>query len=142
MKTYVPKPGEIQKEWFEVDASGKTLGRLATKIAQVLMGKHKPIFSPHIDVGDFVIVTNIEKVVLTGKKWQDKKYYRHSGYLGGLKSRTAEEIREKFPERIMEYAVKGMLPNNKLRDRRLRKLKVYSGPEHPHQAQNPKKLEV
>ena len=142
VKTYTPKPAEIKKEWYEVDAKDKILGRLASEIARILMGKHKPIFSPHIDVGDFVIVTNAEKVKLTGKKWKEKRYYRHSGYIGGLKSRTAEEMRKSFPERIIEYAVKGMLPNNKLRARRMRKLKVYRGPEHPHSAQKPKKLEL
>jgi len=138
---YIPKPGEVNKDWYEVDASGKVLGRLASNIARILMGKHKPIYTPHMDVGDFVIVTNADKVIMTGKKWDTKKYYRHSGYHGGLKYRTADEMREKFIERMIEHAVKGMLPNNKMRDRRIRKLKVYRGAEHPHQAQTPKKLE-
>ena len=142
MKTYSPKAGEIKKEWYEVDAEGKVLGRLATKITEILMGKHKPTFVPHIDVGDYVIVTNADKVVLTGKKWDDKYYYHHSGYPGGLKSRSAAEVKEKDPTRIIEHAVRGMLPNNKLRDRRMKKLKIYTSTEHPHEAQNPKKLEI
>jgi len=142
VKTYTPKPEEIVKDWYEVDATGMILGRLASRIAQILMGKHKPIYTPHIDTGDFVIVTNADKVLMTGKKWTDKRYYRHSGYPGALKSRSALEMKEFFPERIIEFAVKGMLPNNKMKDRRIRKLKVYRGAEHPHTAQAPKKLEI
>ncbi|MCL5037730.1 MAG: 50S ribosomal protein L13 [Chloroflexi bacterium] len=142
MNTYSPKAGEIKREWHVVDAEGKVLGRLATRIAEILMGKHKPTFVPHIDVGDFVIVTNADKVVLTGAKWSDKQYYHHSGYPGGISSRNAEKVKEKFPERIIEHAVRGMLPNNKLRDRRMRKLKVYTTSDHPHEAQGPKKLEI
>jgi large subunit ribosomal protein L13 len=132
----------MEKDWYFVDAEGKTLGRLAVRIAQVLSGKHKPTFVPHQDVGDFVIVTNAEKVKVTGQKEEQKRYYRHSQYPGGLKEVSLKEMRAKHPERIIALAVKGMLPQNKLRDRRLKKLKIYVGSQHPHQAQDPKPLIV
>lgn len=138
MKTYAVKANEINKEWYVVDAEGQTLGRLATQIAHVLIGKHKPTFTPHMDVGDFVIVLNADKVVVTGNKAEDKEYIRHSRYPGGLKTVTYGEMLEKHPDRIIRAAVDGMLPKNKLRAVRMRKLKVYTGCEHPHQAQQPK----
>ena len=141
-KTYLAKPEEVEKKWYVVDASGKTLGRLATKIATILMGKHKPIYTPHVDTGDYVIVVNAEKIKLTGKKWDQKKYYRHSGYPGGLKVVTARQLLQKHPEKLIFLAVKRMLPKNKLGRKMLRKLKVYAGPEHPHQAQKPETLEL
>ncbi len=134
MKTYLTPVDEIEKKWFVVDASNKVLGRLATEIASRLRGKHKPAFSTFIDNGDFIIVTNADKVVLTGKKWDEKKYYRHTGYMGGLKERTAKELREKHPEDLVINAVKGMLPKNRLGRAQLKKLKVYAGAEHPHTA--------
>ncbi len=137
MKTYVPHKGEIQQKWWLIDATGQTLGRLATQIAVLLMGKHKPIYVPYQDVGDYVVVINAEKVELTGQKWKKKVYYRHSGYPGGLKEETAEELRAKHPERLIELAVSRMLPKNRLRKVYERKLKVYAGPHHPHQAQQP-----
>ena len=140
VKTYAVKANEIKKDWYVVDAEGKTLGRLATQIARVLIGKHKPTFTPHMDVGDFVIVLNADKVVLTGSKATQKEYIRHSRYPGGLKTVSYEEMLQKFPERIIESAVSGMLPKNKLRDVRMRKLKVYTGSTHPHQAQQPRPL--
>jgi len=131
------KKGNIEQKWHLVDANGKTLGRLATRVAMLLRGKHKPIFTPHVDTGDFVVVVNAEKVSLTGKKWKDKLFIHHSGYPGGLKSISAQRILEKKPERLVTMAVQGMLPKNKLGRRMLRKLKVYSGGAHPHQAQQP-----
>ncbi len=142
MKTYMAKPSEIERKWYVVDAKGKTLGRLSTEIAMILMGKNKPTYTPHIDTGDNVIVINCEDVVLTKDKWDKKLYYRHSGYAGGLKVRTASELREKFPERIIETAVKGMLPKGKLGRAMYKKLYVYSGSEHPHAAQQPEMLEL
>jgi len=142
LRTFSVKAGEIKKDWFEVDAAGKTLGRLASEVARILSGKHKPAFSPHIDVGDHVVVVNAEKVVLTGDKEAKKCYYRHSGYPGALVITTAGQMRKAHPERLIEFAVKGMLPRNKLRRVRLRKLKVYTGMKHPHQAQNPQPLEL
>ncbi len=136
------KPEEVERKWYLVDASGKTLGRLASKIATVLMGKHKATYTPHVDTGDHVVVINADKVVLTGKKWDQKKYYRHSGYPGGLKVLTASQMREKHPERLIYLAVKRMLPKNKLGRKMLRKLKVYAGPEHPHEAQKPEPLDL
>jgi large subunit ribosomal protein L13 len=133
---------DIKRDWYIVDAEDKVLGRLATKIAQVLTGKHKPTFVNYIDVGDFVVVVNAEKVKLTGRKWTDKIYYRHSSYPGGLRKQTASEVHKKYPERIIQEAVKGMLPNNKLRTPRLKKLKIYIGTEHPHTAQKPEKLDA
>ncbi len=142
MKTFVARPQEIERKWYLVDAKEKVLGRLASKIAMRLRGKHKPIFTPHTDTGDFVVVVNAEKVVLTGKKWDNKMYYRHSGYLGGLKVRSAKKMLETRPEEIIRHAVRGMLPKNSLGRRQLKKLKIYAGPDHPHQAQKPQVLEI
>jgi large subunit ribosomal protein L13 len=142
MKTFVPKKDEIHHAWYVVDASEQVLGRLSTTIAQLLRGKHKPDFTPGLDTGDFVIVVNAERVRMTGAKLEDKKYYRHSGDPGHLKVRTARELKESNPERIVRYAVWGMLPKNRLGRRLLRKLKVYAGPEHPHQAQQPQPIKV
>ncbi len=141
-KSYMAKPGEVERKWYLVDASGKTLGRLASRIATILMGKHKPIYTPHVDTGDYVVVVNAEKIVLTGKKLDQKRYYRHSGYPGGLKVVTARQLLEKHPERLIYLAVKRMLPKNALGRRMLRKLKVYAGPEHPHQAQKPEPIDL
>jgi len=135
MKTYSLKEGEIQKDWHVIDADGQVLGRLATNVAALLQGKHKPTYSPHLDMGDFVIVINAAKVRVTGNKVQDKVYYRHTGYMGGLKETTLAEMLERKPERVIELAVRGMLPRNKLARRLLGHLKVYAGPEHPHGAQ-------
>ena len=142
MKTYVATPATRERDWLVVDATGKTLGRLATQIADTLRGKRKPEYTPHCDVGDFVIVVNAEKVSVTGNKRQEKRYYRHSGYPGGLRSRSFEEMIERRPEEVLRLAVKGMLPRNKLARKQMLKLKVYAGPEHPHAAQQPKPLEV
>ncbi|HHU92637.1 MAG TPA: 50S ribosomal protein L13 [Halanaerobiaceae bacterium] len=142
MRTYMAKPEEIERQWYVVDATGQTLGRLATRIAEILRGKHKAIYTPHVDTGDYVIVINAEKIHLTGKKWEQKKYYRHSGYPGGLKETTYDKLLQKKPEFIIEKAVKGMIPHNKLGRQMIKKLKVYAGPEHPHQAQQPKELEL
>jgi large subunit ribosomal protein L13 len=141
-RTYTPKKADINREWFVVDAEGKTLGRLATAIAAVLRGKNKPMFAPHIDVGDFVVVVNADKVAVTGKKETNKFYYRHSHYPGGFRAVSVRDMRASHPERILESAVRGMLPRNVLGAEQLRKLKVYAGPEHPHQAQQPKELAV
>jgi large subunit ribosomal protein L13 len=140
MKTYSAKPHEIEQAWRLVDADGRTLGRLATEIADVLRGKHKPVYTPHVDTGDFVVVVNAEKVRVTGKKLEQKIYYRHSGYPGGLRERTLAEQLERRPEEVIRRAVRGMLPKNKLAAAQLRKLKIYAGPEHPHAAQNPAPL--
>jgi len=142
IKTYTPKPEDIQREWFVIDAKDQTLGRLATQIAQILRGKHKPIFSPHMDVGDFVIVINCEKIRVTGNKLDDKRYYRHSGYPGGIRSVTLRQQLDKFPDRVIRTAVRGMLPKNKLGRQMIKKLKVYAGENHPHQAQKPKVFEL
>ena len=142
MKTYSAKPREIEQAWRLVDADGRTLGRLATEIADVLRGKHKPVYTPHVDTGDFVVVVNAEKVRVTGKKLEQKIYYRHSGYPGGLRQRTLAEQLERRPEEVLRKAVRGMLPKNTLAAAQLRKLKVYAGPEHPHAAQEPVMLEV
>ena len=142
MSTYMAKPNEVEQQWYLVDAADQTLGRLATKVAEILRGKHKPIFTPHVDTGDFVIVINAEKIKLTGNKWDQKKYYRHSGYPGGLKEMTYKQLLQKKPELIIEKAVKGMIPHNKLGRQIIKKLKVYAGPDHPHQAQQPKELEL
>jgi large subunit ribosomal protein L13 len=142
MKTYTAKPGEIAREWYLVDADGQTLGRLATLIADTLRGKRKPQYTPHVDTGDFVIVVNAEKIVTTGNKLDQKLYYRHSGYPGGLKSRTLREQLDRRPTEVIRKAVKGMLPKNKLASKQLTKLKVYAGPEHPHGPQNPKALDL
>src|SRR5688572_11305008 len=142
MKTYVATPADRQRNWLLVDAEGKTLGRLATQIADALRGKRKPEYTPHVDTGDFVIVINAEKISVTGKKLTDKKYYRHSGYPGGLKSRTLAEMLDRRPEEVIRKAVKGMLPRNRLSRRQITKLKVYAGPEHPHAAQQPVPMEI
>ena len=142
MKTYSAKPGEIAREWYLVDAEGKTLGRLATQIAEVLRGKGKPQYTPHVDTGDFVVVVNAEKVAVTGTKLDDKLYYRHSGYPGGLKARPLREQLERQPAEVLRKAVRGMLPRNRLGRKQLLKLKIYAGPEHPHEAQAPKPLET
>jgi large subunit ribosomal protein L13 len=140
MKTYTAKPREIEQAWRLVDADGQILGRLATEIADTLRGKNKPAYTPHVDTGDFVVVVNAEKVRVTGKKLEQKIYYRHSGYPGGLRERTLAEQLARRPEEVIRKAVKGMLPKNKLAAAQLRKLKVYAGPEHPHAAQNPAPL--
>lgn len=142
MKTYVAKEQEINKKWYLVDARDKVVGRLASQIAHRLRGKHKPIFTPHADTGDFIVVINADKVTFTGRKWDNKVYYRHSGYIGGLKQRRAKELLEKKPEDILRFAVKGMLPKNSLGRRQLKKLKIYAGSEHPHEAQQLEKLEI
>ncbi len=138
MQSYVPKPDEIRREWVVMDASDKVLGRFATEVARLLRGKHKPEFTPFLDTGDFVVVVNADRVRLTGNKLEDKKYYRHSGRPGSLKVETAKERMEKYPERMIQAAVWGMLPKNRLGRKLLSKLKVYCGPDHPHQAQQPK----
>jgi large subunit ribosomal protein L13 len=142
MKTYVPKLTEIERRWWVVDADGKVLGRLASEIAQVLRGKHKPMFTTHLDVGDYVVVVNAEKVRLTGNKAEDKAYFRHSGYMGGEKFIPFKDMLENHPERVIELAVKGMMPKNNLGRLMRRKLKVYAGPNHPHEAQQPTRLEI
>ena len=142
MKTYVAKEQEISKKWYLVDAKDRVLGRLATQIAMRLRGKHKPIFTPHADTGDFIVVINANKVALTGRKWDKKIYYRHTGYTGGLKEITAKKLLEKKPEDILRFAVRGMLPKNSLGRRQMKKLKIYSGSEHPHEAQQLEKLEI
>ena len=140
-KTYSPKAAEIESKWYVVDASGKTLGRFASQIAHVIRGKHKPTFAPHMDMGDHVIVVNAEKIVVSGRKDEQKVYYRHTGYPGSIRSTTYKEMMEKYPERIITTAVRGMLPRNILGRNTLRKLRVYVGPEHRHAAQNPEELE-
>ena len=142
MKTFVAKEQDLDKKWYVVDAENQVLGRLATQIAVRLRGKHKPIYTPHADTGDFIVVVNAKKVAMTGSKLDRKMYYRHSGYVGGLKQITARKLLEKKPEQIIRYAVKRMLPKNSLGRRQLKKLKIYAGPEHPHQAQQPEKLEI
>ena len=142
MKTFVATPDTRERNWLVVDASGRTLGRLATQIADALRGKRKPTYTPHVDVGDFVVVINAEKIRVTGKKLEDKRYWRHSGYPGGIRSRTLGELLEHRPEEVIRKAVKGMLPRNRLARQQLRKLKVYAGPEHPHVAQKPVPMET
>ena len=139
---YSPKLGEVERDWYVVDATGQTLGRISTQIARLLTGKHKPQYAPHQDTGDFVVVINAEQAVLTGKKEEEKIYYRHSTYPGGLKSESAGELRGRRPAKLIEKSVRGMLPKNRLGRRQLKKLKVYAGPDHPHQAQQPKALEL
>ena len=139
-KTWVPRDKEIERDWWVVDAEGQTLGRLASRIAPVLRGKHKPTFTPHTDVGDFVIVINCEKIVVTGNKLDQKMYYRHSGYNGGLKTISLRRQLERFPERVIEAAVRGMLPKNVLGRSTMKKLRVYAGEMHPHQSQSPQQL--
>jgi large subunit ribosomal protein L13 len=142
MKTYVATPATRERNWLVIDATGKTLGRLATQIADALRGKRKPEYTPHVDVGDFVIVVNAERISVSGKKLEEKRYYRHSGYPSGLRSRTLKEMLERRPEEVIRRAVKGMLPRNRLGRSQLRKLKVYAGPDHPHAAQKPEPTEV
>lgn len=142
MKTYVAKEHEIEKKWYLVDAQDMILGRLATQIAMRLRGKHKPIFTPHADTGDFVVVINADKVSLTGNKWDKKIYYRHTGYMGGIKQISAKKLMEKKPDQVLYMAVKRMLPKNSLGRRQLKKLKIYAGSEHPHEAQNPQLIKM
>ena len=142
MKTFSAKPNDVNHDWYVVDATGKTLGRMATEIAHRLRGKHKPIYTPHVDTGDYIIVVNADKVQVTGNKATDKMYYRHTGYIGSLKSVSFEKMQARTPGRVIELAVKGMLPKNPLGRAMFRKLKVYSGPDHQHAAQQPKPLEV
>jgi len=142
MKTYVATPENRQRDWVLVDAEGKTLGRLATQIADALRGKRKPEYTPHCDTGDFVVVINAEKIAVTGNKLRDKRYWRHSGYPGGIRSRTLTEMLERRPEEVIRKAVTGMLPRNRLARQQLTKLKVYAGPEHPHAAQKPTPMET
>ncbi|MCI6869530.1 MAG: 50S ribosomal protein L13 [Selenomonadales bacterium] len=140
--TFMANPQNVERKWYVVDAEGQTVGRLAAEVAKVLRGKHKPTFTPHVDTGDFVIVINAEKAVFTGKKLTDKIYFRHSGYNGGTTFTPAGQMQAKFPERVIEKAVRGMLPKNRLGEQMYRKLNVYAGPEHPHAAQQPEKLEL
>ncbi|MDY0075411.1 MAG: 50S ribosomal protein L13 [Acholeplasmataceae bacterium] len=142
MNTFMANAQTITRKWYVVDAEGKTLGRLATQVASVLRGKHKPIYTPHVDCGDYVIVINADKIELTGKKWDQKKYYSHSGYSGGLKETAAKDVMAKFPTRMAEKAIIGMLPHTTLGSQMAKKLFVYAGAEHPHIAQQPEKLEV
>jgi large subunit ribosomal protein L13 len=142
MRTYVATPATRERNWLVVDATGKTLGRLATQIADALRGKRKPEYTPHCDVGDFVIVVNAERIAVTGKKLAEKRYYRHSGYPGGMRSRTLREMLDRRPEEVIRKAVKGMMPRNRLARQQLTKLKVYAGPDHPHAAQQPESMEV
>ena len=142
MKTYYAKPGEVQREWLLVDATDMTLGRLASAVAQVLRGKNKPTYTPHVDTGDFVVVVNCDKIKVTGAKVTDKVYYRYTNHPGGLRQETFQEAMAKHPERVIQHAVKGMLPKGTLGRQMLKKLKVYTGPEHPHQAQNPRKIDL
>ncbi len=142
MKTFSAKPHEVKREWFVVDATDKVLGRLATEIARRLRGKHKAIYTPHVDTGDFMIITNVEKIAVTGNKAEDKKYYRHSGYPGGIYETNFKKMQQRFPGRALETAVKGMLPKGPLGYAMLKKLKCYAGDQHPHTAQQPKALEI
>ena len=140
--TFMAKSHEVERKWFVVDAEGQTLGRLASEVAALLRGKHKPTFTPHVDTGDHVIIINAEKIHLTGNKLKDKKYYRHSGYTGSLKERSALEMRTNYPTKMLEIAIKGMLPKGPLGSQTFRKLNVYAGPDHPHAAQNPEAYEL
>lgn len=142
MRTYTPKPGEIQRQWYVIDATDVVLGRLATQVATLLRGKHKPVFAPHVDTGDFVVVINAGKVALTGSKREQKKDYRHSGFPGGLRATSYVQLLEANPRRAVEKAVRGMLPHTTLGRQQLTKLKVYAGPEHPHQAQQPQPFTI
>ena len=141
-RTFSPKRGEVEQKWFVVDVTELTLGRVCTQVARVLTGKHKPQYAPHVDTGDFVIVINADKAILTGRKEEQKVYYRHSMHPGGLKQETAAELRKRRPTKMVERAVRGMLPKNRLGRRQLRKLKVYAGPDHPHQAQQPTPMSI
>ncbi len=142
MKTFMAKPQDVERKWYVVDAEGQTLGRLATAVASILKGKHKPTYTPHVDTGDFVIVVNAEKIRLTGKKWQQKKLITHSGYTGGIKETVYADLLQKNPAKIVEHAVKGMIPHTKLGKQMSGKLKVYAGPDHPHSAQQPEELKI
>ena len=142
MKTYSAKPHEVRRDWYVVDATNKTLGRLSTEIARRLKGKHKPEYTPHVDTGDYIVVVNAEKVRVTGNKMQDKMYHRYTGYIGNLKSMPLEKLMEEAPERAIQYAVKGMLPRNPLGRKMLSKLRVFAGPDHPHTAQQPIPLDI
>jgi len=142
MKTFSAKPAEVRRDWFVVDATGKTLGRLSTEIARRLRGKHKPVYTPHVDTGDYIVVINAEKIRVTGNKLKDKMYHRHTGYIGNLKSVSLEKLLDEAPERALQYAVKGMLPRGPLGRQMLSKLRVFAGPEHTHTAQQPVPLEV
>lgn len=142
MKTYSAKAGEIKRDWWVVDASDQTLGRLSAKLAMILQGKNKPVYTPHMDTGDFVVVVNVDKMRITGRKLEQKVYYRHSGYTGGQKATIMGDMMEKNPERVLTHAVKGMLPKNRLSRVQLKKLKIFSGPEHTHAAQQPRVLEI
>ena len=142
MRTYTPKPGDVERQWYVIDASDVVLGRLASQVATLLRGKHKPVFAPHVDTGDFVVVVNAEKVALTGAKADQKLDYRHSGYPGGLRATSYAQLLEKNPRRAVEKAVRGMLPHNRLSRQQITKLKVYAGPEHPHSAQKPIPFEI
>ncbi len=142
MKTYVAKPSDRERNWLLVDASGQTLGRLATQLADMLRGKRKPEYTPHIDTGDFVVVVNAERIAVTGNKRQAKRYYRHSGYPGGLRSRSLQQMLDRRPEEVIRLAVKGMMPRNRLARKQLTKLKIYAGADHPHAAQQPKAVEI
>lgn len=142
MKTIWTKESDVERDWYVVDAEGKTLGRLASQIATVLRGKHKPIYNPSVDTGDFVVVVNAEKIRVTGQRMDQKKYYTHSGYVGGLKERTLRQMLDTRPERVIHLAVRGMLPKNVLGRKMIKKLKVYAGPDHPHGAQRPEPLEI
>ncbi len=142
MKTYYAKPNEVEREWLLIDATDQILGRVASKAAHILKGKHKPQYTPHVDTGDFVVIINADKIRVSGTKNTSKEYYRHSGYPGGLKSETFQEAMEKHPERVIEHAVKGMLPKNTLGRAMAKKLKVYAGAEHPHMAQKPREIKM
>ena len=142
MKTFTAKPNDVNHDWYVIDATGKTLGRMATEIARRLRGKHKPVYTPHVDTGDYIIVVNADKVQVTGKKAADKMYHHHTGYIGNLKSMSFEKMQARAPGRVIELAVKGMLPKNSLGRAMFRKLKVYSGSDHKHAAQQPKPLEI
>jgi len=142
VRTYTPKPGDVQRQWHVIDATDVVLGRLASQVAVLLRGKHKPTFAPHVDTGDFVVVINADKVALTGNKLEQKRAYRHSGYPGGLRSQSYVELLEKHPTKAVEKAVRGMLPKNSIARAQITKLKVYAGPEHPHQAQQPQPFEI
>jgi large subunit ribosomal protein L13 len=141
-KTFTPRPADIERSWWVADATDLPLGRLASEVAKVLRGKHKPTFAPHVDTGDYVVIVNAEKVAVTGNKAETKRYFRHSGYPGGLTARSFAEVLARRPERIVEQAVRGMMPKNRLGRRMLKKLKVYAGPDHPHRSQAPKPLEL
>jgi large subunit ribosomal protein L13 len=142
VRTYTPKPGDVQRQWHVIDATDVVLGRLASQVAVLLRGKHKPTFAPHVDTGDFVVIINADKVALTGNKLEQKRAYRHSGYPGGLRSQSYVELLEKHPTKAVEKAVRGMLPKNSIARAQITKLKVYAGPEHPHQAQQPQPFEI